>query len=170
MSTSQAISNISHWIPKEASAVAAGIGLTATSNVAIQFLLSVPHLHSIVGHFVGYSCGAAAIAGTVMTVYSAVRLCQNVVPEKTVLHKAITTTAVGCFTTALAQTIGQHFWTIAPSFNQLNGLSLAYCIGTNFAWQVSAITGIAGIVFTAYAAYRTGQALLATINPIENPQ
>lgn len=169
MSTSQIIDSISHWVPKEASAAAAGIGIAATSNTAIQFLASVPRLHSIVGHLVGYSCGAAAIAGTVMTVYSAVRLSQKVVTEKPVLQRVVTATTVGCFATALAQTIGQYFWTIAPSLGRLNGLSLAYCIGTNFAWQVSAVTGIAGIVFTAYAAYRTGQALVATINLVENP-
>lgn len=163
--------NINHWMPKEVSTAAIGITVTAACNLAIQFLLtsSTRPLPGIALHFVGYSCGAAAIAGTVMTIYSTVRLCEKMITEKTALHKAVTATTLGCLPTALAQTIGQHFWTIAPSFDHLYRHSMAYCISTNLAWQIAAITGLAGVVFTAYAAYRTGQVIFATINPATIP-
>jgi hypothetical protein len=170
MTTYQINYTISNWIPKEAPTVAMGITMAAISHVAIQFLMSSAHnLPTFVKNFIGYSCSAAAIAGTVMAVYAAVRLCQKIVSQENGFYKGVIATTLGSLSTALAQTIGTHFWEIAPSFNCLSKYSIVHCIGTNLVWQICAITGITGIVFTAYAAYRTGQALLATITPSTNP-
>jgi len=160
MSVSEIKTNTNHWLPKEVSTGAIGITITASANVAIQFFasLSEKQAPALVRNFVGFSCAAAAIAGTVITIYSAVHLCQKIMADKPP-KKAVLMTAIGGFSTALAQTINQHFWEIAPSFKQRWMYSMSHLIATNFAWQLSAITGLAGLVFTAYAAYRTGQAI-----------
>lgn len=161
MKAHQINATISQWVPREVPTAALGITVAATSGVALQYLASTARCFpTLTHHFLNYSCSAALVAGIVMAVYSAVRLAQKSISEKTPLRNVIVITA-GCLSTALAQTIGHHFWTIAPSFMWPNGHTLAYCIGTNLAWQISALTGLAGIVFTAYAAYRISQTLLS---------
>lgn len=153
--------NINFNIPREVSTAVFGITTTAASSVLIQIIQS-SHSSSknVLRNFAIYSCGSASIIGAVMTVYSMMRLCQKVVPERNELTKSIAVTVLGGLGTALVQSIGEHFWTIAPSFYSLGNHSMAYASATNFAWQASLITGLGGIVFTANAAYRLGLAVI----------
>lgn len=162
--------NNNYWIPKEIPMAASGVALAASANVGMQFIgsdvVNWTKVPSILRNFLGYSCAAISVVGGVMAVYSSIRLCQKIISEKNELNKAMTATALGSLATALVQAIGEHFYDIAPFFDYLGKHSLAFCIGTNLAWQASFILGVAGIVFTAYAAYRTGQAILANMNPL----
>ena len=155
--------NINNYlnIPREVSTAAFGITTTAAAGVLVQIIQSTPSSSSnILRNFAIYSCGSASIIGAVMTVYSMMRLCQKIVPERNELAKSIGVTVLGGLSTALVQAVGEHFWTIAPSFQSLGNRSMAYAVATNFAWQASLITGIGGIVFTASAAYRLGLAVI----------
>jgi hypothetical protein len=164
MAFSRINSFVNNWVPKEIQTTVGGITLAATSGVAVQFLeSSAKHFPSIAQNFARYSCSAALITGTVIATYSAVRLSQKIVSQESPLKKTVAATVLGCLSTALAQTISEHFYRIAPSFNWLQGHSMAYCVGTNLAWYISAFTAAAGIVFTAYTAYQLGKAVLTTI-------
>jgi hypothetical protein len=166
------ISNIQNknnqWIPKEAPTAALGISIATISTLALHYFLSsvsnFDRFPSIAKNFVLYGCGAAVIAGAVMGVYSTIRLCQKIT-EKNELHKAVTATALGILFTALVEATGRHIYKLAPSFDRLMGHSMAYAFGTNLAMHACLFAGGAAIVFTAYAAYSTGRALLATVNP-----
>lgn len=151
------------WMPQEAVSVALGVGTGAISHVAIQYLQSSASewikMPTILKNVVKYSFGATAIAGIVLSVYSIVRLCKRIISQENELHKAVSATALGVLLTSCAEAIGEHFWELAPSFSHLMDHSMAYCIGTNLALHACIITGIAGIVFTAYAAYRIGKSL-----------
>lgn len=156
------------WIPKEATTAALGISIAAISSLALHYLCSrashFSQIPSIARNFVFYGCGAALIAGVVMGAYSTIRLCQKIT-EKNELHKAVTATAIGILFTAVAEAVGRHIYKFVPSFDALGGHSLAYALGANFAVHATILTGGAALLFTAYAAYSTGRALLATINP-----
>lgn len=111
-------------------------------------------------NFIVSSCGSAVIIGTVMTIYSTIRLCQKIGAETNTLSKSITVTALGVLSTAFISAIGEHCWKIAPRFYSLNGHSMAYAIATNFVWQASMIAGISGFIFTPYASYHLGKAAI----------
>jgi hypothetical protein len=147
------------WVPKEVSTAALGVTLAAASNVARELLCS-SFSRGFVRNVVMYCGSAAAFAGAVVAVYATFRSCKKILSERDDLQKTITVTALGSAGLALAEALTEHFWTLAPSFGYLEGHSLAYCIATNFAWEACAIAGLGSIVFTAYAAYRTGQAIL----------
>ncbi len=150
---------INNWMPKEISTATLGVTLAAASNVATDLLRSSVS-PSFARNVVMYCGSAAAFAGAVVAVYSAFRSCKHMLAERDDLQKTITLTTLGSVAMALAQALTEHFWELAPSFSYLDGHSLAFCIATNFAWEACAIAGLGSIVFTAYAAYRTGQAIL----------
>lgn len=165
MTTSQiTTNNYNLSIPKELSTASLGTITAGAANVAVQFLTSLQHSPSFLGKFIGFSCGATSIAATVITIYSAVHLSQKMISEKNKLTQNIALTALGVFATALAESLCEYFWKIAsdPYFVLFRGEPLAYCIATNLAWQTALIAGVGGIAFTAYAAYRTGKAVLTT--------
>ena len=153
--------NNQSFIPKELATAAAGVTLSSASGVAMLYLTdTTAQLPEIVSNFLYYGSGAAAVAGVVMTIYSAVMLCKAI-GEEGGLKNAITSAALGVGITALTRTLAEHFWEIAPYFWDLKGSSIAYAIATNFAWQAFAITGIVALIVTAYAAYRVGVSVLA---------
>jgi len=163
------VNNFISYIPKEVSTTTFGVALTAGSGVALQIISSYSNLFAsnVMRNFLAYSCVAGGIIGTVMTVYSMIRSSQKIISESNELPKSITITVLGGLSSALIQAIGEHFWTIAPSFYpySLGGHTIGYAIATNFAWQACVIAGVGGLIFTANAAYRLG---VATINQARN--
>lgn len=157
------VNNVTSYVPREVSTATIGVTLAAASGVAIQIIATSSKLFTsnVMRNFLVFSCGAAGIIGTVMTVYSMIHSCQKIISEKNELPKSITVTVLGGLSSALIETIGEHFWKIAPSFYSLNGQTMVYAIATNFAWQASLLAGVGGLIFTAYAAYRLG---IAAIN------
>jgi len=164
--------NQNHWMPKEISTASIGTMIAATSNVAFQILTTIdivlPTCLNNVRRFAGYSFAATSIVGTVLALHSMVRLCQKTISEKNKLEKNVAITALGVFSAALAETMAEFLLEIAPSFRYSFGHSMAYSITTNLALQTSLIIGLGGIVFTAYAAYRTGRAIFLANNPEKN--
>jgi len=156
--------NNTSFLP-EISTCALGTTMSAGSGVALQLLdselvdpLKLPRL---VANFLDYSGRATILAGIVMSVYSMVHLCDKVISKRNELDKAVAATALGVLFTAIAETLYDHFWEIAPDFDWLEGHSMIYSIATNMGWQASAILGFTAVVCTGYAAYRLGQAILA---------
>ncbi len=156
------VNNFISYVPREALTATFGVTLAAASSVAVQIIVSSSESSdsTLMRNFTIYSCGAGGIIGIVMSIYSMVRLCKKVVSDKDSISTSIAVTALGGLSSALIQTIGEHFWKLAPSFYWLDEHSMGYAIATNFAWKASAIAGVSGLVFTAYGAYRTGVAIL----------
>jgi hypothetical protein len=161
------INNFNSYIPREISTAAFGITLAAAGGVALQIIsaYSKSLTSNVMRNFIVSSCSSATIVGTVMTIYSTIRLCQKIGAERSTLSRSITVTALGVLSSAFIAAIGEHCWTIAPCFSSLNGHSMAYAIATNFVWQAAAIAGICSFIFTPYASYRLG---VAAINQTSN--
>ncbi len=153
-----AVNNIINKIPKEVYTIGLGVATTAASAVAIQ--LFEAYSSEFLSDFAFYGFSSLGLAGAVVLTYSAIQLCRKVTAENSDSYKALTAVALGSFFVAVARSAAEHLWEIAPEF--LEEYSIAYCIGTNFAFYASAALGFGGVVFTAYAAYRLGTSLLAS--------
>jgi len=144
-----------------------GILIASISSTAIQFLLTKEwgHLPSIMKYFPRYALGALSIASYVIIIYSMFRLGKVLLSKNIKLPKVLTTLAIGVFLTALTQSIMQYLFLTAPSFYsyEKSGHSLAYCIATNFGLHVTIAAEAGSVVFTVYAAYRLGKAVLANL-------
>lgn len=163
--------NNNHWIPNEVPMTAIGTTISAISGVATQILSSPIGKHWIKSttllNFAYYGFAATGIAGVVITIYSMARLCQKMISERSALDKTVATTALGILFAAVTETLAEHFYNIAPSFGWLEGRSIAYAIGTNLAWEASAVLGLGSLVFTGCAAYKAAQ---IGLNTTEQPQ
>lgn len=148
---------------KELLTTTLGITIGASANIARQYLLEYAAWPPVVArNFVSNICIATSMAGMVAGIYSAICLSKKISSDENNLQKAVTATALGAIFYSAAYTAYEHFFEIAPSFYWLEpGESIAYCIGTNFAWQISCAAGIAAMAFTGYAAYRVAKSILA---------
>lgn len=156
------VNNINSYIPREVSMTTFGVTLAAASGVALQIITSSSQIYEsdVVLNFLAYSGCAGGIIGIVMTVYSMVRSCQKIISAGDELSRSATITFLGGLSSALIQTIGKYFWTIAPSFRWLHGHTIGYALVTNFAWQAALVAGVGALAVTAYAAYRLGVAAI----------
>lgn len=156
------VQNNPSFFPKELATAAVGVTLSSASGIAMQYLSDAEtKLPEIVSNFFYYGSGAAAVAGAVMAIYSAVMLCKRIASDEGGLTNALSATFMNIGISALALSLYEHFDEIAPYFWDLEGSSMAYAIATNFAWQACALIGAGALIATAYAAYRVGVSVLA---------
>lgn len=158
------------WIPRELGVAALGIAISSISNVALEIftLKSAPwnKLPSLAKYVFSYGSIASSIVGAVLTVHAIILLCKKNIGEKTDLQMTATAMTIGTLVTGLAAALSKSLSQIAPSLRDLERYSIVYSIGTNLALHAAFITGIGAALFTVYAAYRTGQELLATLVPV----
>ena len=148
---------------KEVATTTLGVTIGAAANIARQYLLEYATWTPLIArNFTSNICLATSAAGMVAGIYSAICLAKKISSNENDLQKTVTATALGAVFYSAAYTAYEHFFEIAPSFYWLEpGESVAYCIATNFAWQISCAAGIAALAFTGYAAYRVAKSILA---------
>lgn len=146
---------------REIQTAALGTTLGAGMLAAAQCLSTYTafySLPSLVRNFVIFGCCAGTVAGVVMSVYSMFRLCQRFISHDNQLNKAVTATALGVLLTTTSYSIGEHLLQIVPNY-----------LVRDFAFYACGITGIGSIIFTSYAAYRLGKAIINSLNQLPVP-
>lgn len=143
---------------------ALGVAVSAGSHLAGTFLTSsvavgVLGYGSIAQNFLLALCGAGTLAGVVISVYSTVQLCKKVTSDESV-GKNLKMVALGALALAVIQAFAESFLVSIPSFSWRAGHSMAYVLGANLAALTTTYIGLAAVVFTACAAYRTAVSCL----------